>query len=80
MAPLAVAGLQACGNGFEAYADAFAGQAFAAGAMADIVPHAREMAPLAVGALAAGQGVAARIVVEGGGETLTPALEVMLAD
>jgi len=31
-------------------------------------------------ALAAGRGVAARIVVEGGGETLTPALEAMLAD
>jgi tRNA threonylcarbamoyladenosine biosynthesis protein TsaB len=59
VAPLAVAGLQACGNGFEAYVAAFAGQAFAAGAMADIVPHAREMAPLAVGALAAGEGVPA---------------------
>jgi tRNA threonylcarbamoyladenosine biosynthesis protein TsaB len=59
VAPLAVAGLQACGNGFEAYADAFAGQACAAGAMADIVPHAREMALLAVDALAAGQGVPA---------------------
>lgn len=59
VAPLAVAGLQACGNGFAAYADAFAGQAFAAGAMADIVPHAREMALLAVDALAAGQGVPA---------------------
>ena len=59
VAPLAVPGLQACGNGFEAYADAFAGQAFAAGAMADIVPHAREMALLAAGALAAGQGVPA---------------------
>ena len=59
VAPLAVAGLQACGNGFEAYADAFADQPFATGAMADIVPHAREMALLAAGALAAGQGVPA---------------------
>lgn len=59
VAPLAVAGLQACGNGFEAYADAFAGQACAAGTMADIVPHAREMALLAISALEAGEGVPA---------------------
>ena len=38
------------------------------------------LGPEAGGALAAGQGVAARIVVEGGDETLTPALEAMLAD
>nr|WP_137899048.1 FAD:protein FMN transferase [Sphingomonas sp. 2SG] len=38
------------------------------------------LGPEAGGALAAGQGVAARIAVEGGGETLTPALEAMLAD
>jgi thiamine biosynthesis lipoprotein len=38
------------------------------------------LGPDAGRALAAGRGVAARIVVEGGGETLTPALEAMLAD
>ena len=59
VAPLPVDGLQACGNGFEAYAEAFADKAFAAGALVDIVPHAREMALLAPGALAAGQGVPA---------------------
>jgi tRNA threonylcarbamoyladenosine biosynthesis protein TsaB len=59
VAPMPVDGLQACGNGFEAYAEAFADKAFAAGALLDIVPHAREMALLAVGALAAGQGVPA---------------------
>ena len=59
VAPLAVAGLQACGNGFEAYADAFADQPFAAGALPAIAPHAREMALLAVAALAAGDGVPA---------------------
>lgn len=51
--------LRACGNGFAAYADAFAGKPFAADALADIVPHARELALLAVPALAAGQAVPA---------------------
>lgn len=59
VAPLAVDGLQACGNGFEAYAAAFAERPFVAGALTDIVPHAREMALLAVGPLAAGEGVPA---------------------
>ena len=53
------AGLQACGNGFAEYADAFAGQPFAHGALPDIVPHARELALLARAALAEGQGVPA---------------------
>ncbi len=52
-------GLAACGNGFAVYAEAFAGKAFAAGALDDILPHAREMALLAAPALAAGLGVPA---------------------
>lgn len=59
VAPLAAAGLAACGNGFTAYPEAFAGKEFAAGAHADILPHAREMAVLGVAALAAGQAVPA---------------------
>ncbi|MDY0962064.1 tRNA (adenosine(37)-N6)-threonylcarbamoyltransferase complex dimerization subunit type 1 TsaB [Massilia sp. CFBP9026] len=51
--------LQACGNGFAEYADAFAGKPFAQTALPDIVPHARELALLARAALAAGQGVPA---------------------
>jgi tRNA threonylcarbamoyladenosine biosynthesis protein TsaB len=57
--PLAADGLAACGNGFAAYPDAFAGKAFAAHADTAIVPHARDLASLAVAALAAGQGVPA---------------------
>ncbi|MCA1856459.1 tRNA (adenosine(37)-N6)-threonylcarbamoyltransferase complex dimerization subunit type 1 TsaB [Massilia oculi] len=52
--PLPAAQLAACGNGFAAYPDAFAGQAFAAGALDDILPHARELALLGAAALAAG--------------------------
>lgn len=52
--PVAADGLAACGNGFAVYADAFAGAAFARGAQADIVPHARELAVLGLAALAAG--------------------------
>jgi len=59
VAPLAAEGLRACGNGFAEYADAFAGRPFAQSALPDIVPHARELALLARGALAAGQGVPA---------------------
>jgi tRNA threonylcarbamoyladenosine biosynthesis protein TsaB len=59
MAPQPAAGLAACGNGFAAYPEAFAGKDFAAGAIADILPHARELALIAVGALAAGQAVPA---------------------
>ncbi|MFL6672963.1 MAG: tRNA (adenosine(37)-N6)-threonylcarbamoyltransferase complex dimerization subunit type 1 TsaB [Massilia sp.] len=58
VAPLPAARLAACGNGFAAYPEAFAGRPFAAGALADIMPHARELALLAAPALAAGQGVA----------------------
>ncbi|RNF27946.1 peptidase [Massilia aurea] len=59
VAPLAAGGLQACGNGFAEYADAFAGKPFVQTALPDIVPHARELALLARAALAAGQGVPA---------------------
>ncbi len=54
--PLPADGLVACGNGLSAYADAFAGKAYAVDALADIMPHARELAQLA---RAAGHGVAA---------------------
>lgn len=60
--PLPAAGLVACGNGLAAYPEAFAGKDFAddvVPGIGDIVPHARELAVLAVPALAAGQGVPA---------------------
>lgn len=57
--PLAAAGLAACGNGFAAYPDAFAGKDFAAQADSSIVPHARELARIGAAAFAAGQGVPA---------------------
>ena len=57
--PVPCAALAACGNGFAVYPDAFAGKAFALGALDDILPHAREMALLAAPALAAGLGVPA---------------------
>ncbi|MFK3738916.1 tRNA (adenosine(37)-N6)-threonylcarbamoyltransferase complex dimerization subunit type 1 TsaB [Massilia sp. TN1-12] len=57
--PEAVDGLAACGNGFSAYPEAFAGRAFAAAAHADILPHARELAVLGAAALAAGRAVPA---------------------
>ncbi|MES3023460.1 MAG: tRNA (adenosine(37)-N6)-threonylcarbamoyltransferase complex dimerization subunit type 1 TsaB [Pseudomonadota bacterium] len=58
--PLTAAGpLAACGNGFAAYPDAFAGRAWAAEAHAAIMPHARELAQLAGAALAAGLSVGA---------------------
>ena len=59
VAPVPVAGLVACGNGLTAYAEAFAESAFAAGALADILPHARELVHLGALALAlaAGQAV-----------------------
>lgn len=59
VAPLAAEGLQACGNGFSAYPEAFAALPAAAGALSDIVPHAQELALLAAGALARGEGVPA---------------------
>lgn len=59
VAPLATAApLAACGNGFAAYADAFAGRDFAAGALTDVMPHARQVALLARVELAAGRAVA----------------------
>lgn len=57
LAPLPAEVLAACGNGFSAYPEAFAGKAFAAGALDDILPHARELALLGAPALAAGLGV-----------------------
>jgi tRNA threonylcarbamoyladenosine biosynthesis protein TsaB len=51
--------LAACGNGFAAYPDTFAGRAWAAAARADIMPHARELAQLAVTAFADGATVGA---------------------
>jgi tRNA threonylcarbamoyladenosine biosynthesis protein TsaB len=57
--PVEAAGLAACGNGFAAYPDAFAGKDFAAGALADILPHARELALLGAAALAEGRAVPA---------------------
>ncbi|MGX4640044.1 tRNA (adenosine(37)-N6)-threonylcarbamoyltransferase complex dimerization subunit type 1 TsaB [Massilia sp. SYSU DXS3249] len=57
--PQPVEGLAACGNGFAAYPDAFAGKAFAAAADTAIVPHARDMVAIGAAALAAGQGVPA---------------------
>ena len=57
--PISIDGLAACGNGFAAYPQAFEGKPFAAGAHADIVPHARDLALLAAPALAAGQALPA---------------------
>ena len=55
VAPVAAAGpLTACGNGLSAYPDAFAGQPYAAGAHTGIMPHARQLAELAVAAFHAG--------------------------
>ena len=59
VAPVAREGLAACGNGFSAYPDAFAGKDFALDALDDILPHAREMAVLAAPAFAAGHAVPA---------------------
>jgi tRNA threonylcarbamoyladenosine biosynthesis protein TsaB len=59
LAPQPVAGLAACGNGFAAYPEAFAGKDFAANALGDMLPHARELAVLGVAALAAGHAVPA---------------------
>ena len=59
VAPQPASGLAACGNGFAAYPDAFAGKDFAAHAIGDMLPHAREMAVLGARALAAGLAVPA---------------------
>jgi tRNA threonylcarbamoyladenosine biosynthesis protein TsaB len=57
VAPVAVDGLVACGNGLTAYPQAFADSPFTAGALPDILPHARELVRLGALALAAGQTV-----------------------
>jgi tRNA threonylcarbamoyladenosine biosynthesis protein TsaB len=57
--PVPAAGLVACGNGFAAYPEAFAGKPFAQGALADVMPHARELALLAAPVVAAGHAVPA---------------------
>ena len=54
VAPLAVDGLVACGNGLSAYPEAFAGAS-----LSHIMPHARELALLARAAFAEGATVAA---------------------
>ncbi|MCS0582760.1 tRNA (adenosine(37)-N6)-threonylcarbamoyltransferase complex dimerization subunit type 1 TsaB [Massilia pinisoli] len=59
VAPEPVTGLAACGNGFAAYPEAFASRAFAADALPDILPHARELAVLGAAALASGRAVPA---------------------
>jgi tRNA threonylcarbamoyladenosine biosynthesis protein TsaB len=60
VAPLPSAGpLTACGNGFSAYPDAFAGRPYAGGAHDAIMPHAQQVAQLAVAAFAAGAAVPA---------------------
>lgn len=51
--------LTACGNGFAAYPDAFASAPYAAAALTAIMPHAQQVAQLAVAALAAGLAVPA---------------------
>jgi tRNA threonylcarbamoyladenosine biosynthesis protein TsaB len=61
-APSAVAAQGAatpCGNGFAAYAEAFAGKDFAEGAHGDVMPHAVQIAQLARVAFAAGRAVPA---------------------
>jgi tRNA threonylcarbamoyladenosine biosynthesis protein TsaB len=59
VAPEPAAGLAACGNGFAVYPEAFAGKDFAAHALLDVMPHARDLAVLGVAALAAGRAVPA---------------------
>ena len=60
VAPVAVdVPLAACGNGFSAYPEAFAGRAYADGALAAIMPHAAEVARLGSLALSAGSAVPA---------------------
>jgi len=57
--PVPAAGLAACGNGFSAYPEAFAGKEFANGALDDILPHARDLAVLGASAFTDGQGLPA---------------------
>ena len=61
-APEAVApqgAVTACGNGFTAYAEGLSGKDFAAGARAEVMPHAAQIAQLAAIAFAAGATVSA---------------------
>ncbi|MGV7211355.1 tRNA (adenosine(37)-N6)-threonylcarbamoyltransferase complex dimerization subunit type 1 TsaB [Oxalobacteraceae bacterium A2-2] len=61
-APQAVAPqgtVTACGNGLSAYAEAYAGQPYAQGGHADIMPHAAQVAQLAAIAFAEGRTVTA---------------------
>ena len=51
--------LTACGNGFAAYADAFAASTFGAAAVVGIMPHAAQIAQLARTAFSAGAAVSA---------------------
>ena len=51
--------LSACGNGLSAYPDAFAGTVFATSAFSGMMPHARDIAVLAVAAFGAGAAVPA---------------------
>jgi len=57
VAPVACAGLVACGNGLTAYPQAFAASPFSIGALPDIVPHAADLVRLGALAFAAGQAV-----------------------
>ncbi|MBC7453590.1 MAG: tRNA (adenosine(37)-N6)-threonylcarbamoyltransferase complex dimerization subunit type 1 TsaB [Massilia sp.] len=50
--------LAACGNGFSAYPQAFSGGDFGATALMQVMPHASQVAQLALIELAAGRGVA----------------------
>ncbi|HCY62786.1 MAG TPA: tRNA (adenosine(37)-N6)-threonylcarbamoyltransferase complex dimerization subunit type 1 TsaB [Oxalobacteraceae bacterium] len=50
----------ACGNGLQAYAEAFAGAPFAVGAMPAVMPHARHIAELARLAHARGEALPAQ--------------------
>lgn len=57
--PLPADGLRACGSGLGEYSEAFSRRDFAKDALLDVVPHAHDLALLAVVALAAGRGVSA---------------------
>jgi tRNA threonylcarbamoyladenosine biosynthesis protein TsaB len=54
-----VGAVQGCGNGFAAYAEAFAGKAFAQGADGTVMPHAVQVAQLGRTAFGAGHAVPA---------------------
>ena len=58
MVSISHAPLAACGNGFSAYPQAFSGGDFGATALAQVMPHASQVAQLALIELAAGRSVA----------------------